>query len=54
MSARNIHEDIHAAIQGTVFLRVYLVRHAESKENVVYFPWIPEEEHDILTAEGQR
>lgn len=30
------------------------MRHAESKKNVVYYPWIPEEEHDILTAERQR
>lgn len=51
---RNIHEDIHPAIQGKVLLRVYLVRHAESKKNVLHFPWTPEEELDTLTAEGQR
>ena len=52
--ARNVHEDIHPAIQGKVPLRVYLVRHAESKKNVVHLPWTPEEELDTLTDEGRR
>ncbi len=52
--ARNVHEDIHPAIQGKVLLRVYLVRHAESKKNVVHLPWTPEEELDTLTDEGRR
>ncbi len=52
--SRNIHEDIHPVIHGKVLLRVYLVRHAESKKNVVHLPWTPEEELDTLTAEGQR
>ena len=52
--ARNVHEDIHSAIQGKVLLRVYLVRHAESKKNVVHLPWTPEEELDTLTDEGRR
>lgn len=30
------------------------MRHAESKKNVVHFPWTPEEELDTLTAEGRR
>lgn len=52
--SRNIHEDIHPAIHGKVLLRVYLVRHAESKKNVVHLPWTPEEELDTLTAQGRR
>ncbi|MDH4193152.1 MAG: phosphoglycerate mutase family protein [Nitrospirota bacterium] len=41
-------------IDGKVLLRVDLVRHAESKKNVVHLPWIPEEELDTLTAAGQK
>ncbi|MBA3611330.1 MAG: histidine phosphatase family protein [Nitrospirales bacterium] len=52
--SRNIHEDIVPVIHGKVLLRVYLVRHAEAKKNVVHVPWTPEKELDTLTVEGQR
>ncbi len=52
--SRIIHEDIDPVIHGKVLLRVYLVRHAEAKNNVVHVPWTPEKELDTLTDEGQR
>jgi len=52
--SNNTHEDTKPAIHAKVLLRVYLVRHAESKKNVVHLPWIPQEELDTLTAEGRR
>jgi len=50
--SNDIPVDTNPMIRGNVLLRVYLVRHAESKKNVVHLPWTPEEEP--LTAEGRR
>ena len=52
--SKNFHENISPAISGTVLLRVYLVRHAESMKNVVHLPCTPEEELDTLIAAGRR
>lgn len=40
-------------VHGKVFLSVYLVRHPESKENVLPHQWTPEEDLATLTGEGR-
>ena len=40
-------------VRGNVLLKVYLVRHAESKKNVMHLPGTPEKQLDTLTTKGR-
>ena len=51
--SNDIPVDTNPMARGNVLLKVYLVRHAESKKNVVHLPWIPEEQLDTLTTKGR-
>lgn len=45
--------DPRPKLRGNVLLKVYLVRHGESKKNVAHLPWTPEEQLDTLTTKGR-
>jgi broad specificity phosphatase PhoE len=51
--SNDIPVDTNPMVRGNVLLKVYLVRHAESKNNVVHLPGIPEEQLDTLTTKGR-
>jgi hypothetical protein len=51
--ANDIPVDINPMVRGNVLLQVYVVRHAESKKNVVHLPGTPEEQLDTLTTKGR-
>jgi probable phosphoglycerate mutase len=51
--SNDIPVDTNPVVRGNVLLKVYLVRHAESKKNVVHLPGTPEEQLDTLTTKGR-
>ncbi|MEX2493621.1 MAG: histidine phosphatase family protein [Nitrospirales bacterium] len=51
--SKDIPVDTKPVVRGNVLLQVYLVRHAESKKNVLHLPWTSEEELDTLTTKGR-
>ena len=51
--SNDIPVDTNPMVRGNVLLKVYLVRHAESKKNVMHLPGTPEEQLDTLTTKGR-
>jgi broad specificity phosphatase PhoE len=51
--SNDIPVDTNPMVGGNVLLKVYLVRHAESKKNVVHLPGTSEKQLDTLTSNGR-
>jgi broad specificity phosphatase PhoE len=51
--SNDIPVETNPMVRGNVLLKVYLVRHAESKKNVVHLPGTLEKQLDTLTSNGR-
>jgi broad specificity phosphatase PhoE len=51
--SKDIPVDTKPVVRGNVLLQVYLVRHGESKKNVMHLPGTPEKQLDTLTTKGR-
>ncbi len=49
---KGIHDRKNRVVEGSVLLRVFIVRHAEAYKNVPHLPSTPEEKLDSLTPKG--